>query len=172
MKPSVISEMLGIWKWRISWWKEKCLLESLFLLLPGLKRGLSRSQHYTLVSTTLFCSWQPDTSLTRLSSFAKWVSGRYDPYDQSHLSKTLIQLARWSLVSLSLTCACPVCTKTNKWLTTGVTPIYFLCQRSLIGLSRKRVHSGQIWETKLCNKLNSYLLWCIADSWSVTFCSI
>lgn len=53
---------------------EKCLLVFFFSLLSGLKRGLSQSQHYTPVSTTLFFSWQPDTSLTRLSSFAKLVS--------------------------------------------------------------------------------------------------
>ena len=40
---------------------------------------------------------------------------------------------------------------------------YFLAQRSFIGLL-KWVHSGQIWETTICNKLNFYLLFFIIDS--------
>lgn len=77
MKTSVISEMLGIWNDAFLGRKVLCVYWThLFLLFSGLKRGLSQSQHYTLVSTMLFYSWQPDTSSTHLSSFAKWVSGR------------------------------------------------------------------------------------------------
>lgn len=45
-----------------------------FLYVAGLGRASSRSRPCTQGSTTLFCSWRPDTSLTRLSSCAKWVS--------------------------------------------------------------------------------------------------
>lgn len=45
-----------------------------FLRLTGLRRGSSLSQPCTQGSTTLFYSWRLDTSLTRLSSSAKWVS--------------------------------------------------------------------------------------------------
>lgn len=87
-------------EWLIS--RQKCLLESLFL--SGLRRGLSRSQHYTLVSTMLFYSWQRDTSLTHLSSFVKWVSRRYLSFlwhYQTHLSRTQIWLFYWRTWAMS-----------------------------------------------------------------------
>lgn len=77
-KASVISEMLGNWNGTFLGRKVFIAVSFFFFfrLFSGLKRGLSRSQHYTLVSTMLFYSWQQDTSLTPLLSFAKWVSRR------------------------------------------------------------------------------------------------
>lgn len=72
-KPSIISGMLGIWNDAVL--GRKLFMWIILLLFSGLKRGLSQSQHYTLVSTMLFFCWQLDTSLTRRSSSAKWVSG-------------------------------------------------------------------------------------------------
>lgn len=80
--------------------------ESFLLLLSGLRRGLSQSQLFTLVSTMLFCSWQQDTSSTHLLSFVKWVSWRtshiYQRHHFNHVAKSRTLFFQL-IVSLSLT---------------------------------------------------------------------
>lgn len=72
--PNLSSEEIKVHREMIL--EERCLLESSVLYFTsGLKRGLSQSQHCTLASTTPSSSWQLDTSLTLLLSYAKWVSG-------------------------------------------------------------------------------------------------
>lgn len=57
--------------------KRRGVNSPLFVFLAGLERVLNRSRPYTPESTTPFCSWQLDTSSTRLLSFVKWVSENY-----------------------------------------------------------------------------------------------
>lgn len=59
----------GVWKLVKADW-----LILPFLYITGLGKDSSRSQPCTQGSTTLFYFWQLDTSLTRLSNSAKWVS--------------------------------------------------------------------------------------------------
>lgn len=69
------------------------------LLLSGLKRGLSRSQHCTLASTTLFSCWRLDTSSTRRLSSGKWVSNKTWTSDSPKSAVFFSSVPRYCLVS-------------------------------------------------------------------------
>ena len=67
---------------------------------------------------------------------------------------------------------CAVCTRAISWLVLVRQLlqhcrcwVHSLFQWSFIDLFGKRVCSGQMWETKLCNKMYFYLLLCLTEGW-------
>ena len=66
--------------------------------------------------------------------------------------------SRYDVASLALACSCTSWQTEISWLLSEMLVHVFCFQRSCIDLFGKRVHSGQIWETKLWPALIFYIL--------------
>lgn len=72
-----------------------CGVTRRFVVLSGSRKASSQSRHYTLGSTTPFCSWQPGTSLTHRLNSAKWVSGSDIGYRSLLCKQPASQIHPW-----------------------------------------------------------------------------